>query len=432
MESISINIVKLGMLRNAGTIRLNQLMVFSGESGLGKSYLAILCHYFFDILLDRKRIYSFLKERGLNYENIRAAYRGEPLKYSFQKSELESWLAKDAISYLGYMINSDLSDSEVVVSLPDSITQTFSLTYWEDVSEIAGNNEVYAHLKWPAMAFNASADLFHDDFPLMESFRLYLIVAIFGSPSALTDNFVFPPSRAPYLTEEVNPVTGMGIKFKGCLYKLKLPLRTQEILNGNVQQLFRTILNGEIQYKDGNYVYAVNDTDLPLSASAASVRELAPIEQMVKKVKLSSTAILIEEPEAHLHPLKQRMMADITSSLMRAGAYMQITTHSDYYLRRMNELMLINKLKGKDDFYKIAHYVGIIPELAIDAIKVSAYLLQRRKDGSAEVVEQNLEEGIPFASFHDAMKESLSTLAKLNNLLSEESYNGNKCSTDTL
>lgn len=406
------------MLRNAGTVKLNQLMVFSGESGLGKSYLAILCHYFFDILLDGKRIISFLQEKGLDYNKIRASYQGERLTYSFQKSELERWLAKDAISYLGYMINSDLSDSEVVVSLPDHIEQTISLTYWEDVSEIAGNKEVYMHLKWPAMTIGAKADLFHDDFPLMDSFRLYLIVAIFGNSSALTDSFVFPPSRGPYLTEEVNPVTGMGIKFKDCLHKLKLPLRTQEILNGDTQQLFRAILNGEIQYKDGNYVYAVNGADLPLSASAASVRELAPIEQMVKKVKLASTAILIEEPEAHLHPLKQRMMADITSSLMRAGAYMQITTHSDYYLRRMNELMLLKKLEGRQDFEEIAARLGIPPALAIDTTKVTAYLLQRRKeDDSAEIIEQNLDSGIPFASFHDALKESLNTLAQLNQQL---------------
>ena len=417
MESISINIKKLGKLRNAGTIKLNNLMIFSGESGLGKSYVAILCHYFFDILLDGKRLSSFLKEKGLDFHEIRTSYHGANLTHTFQRSELESWLAKDAISYLGYMINNDLSDSEVVVSLPDSINQTITLTYREDISEIAGENTTYIYLQWPALTFSARADSFHDEPLLAEFFRLYLIKAIFGTPMALTDNFVFPPSRAPYLTEEINPVTGMGIKFKNCLNKLKRPMRTQETLNGDTLKLFQAILNGEIKYKDGNYVYAIDGADLPLSASAASIRELAPIEQMVRKVDLSKTAILIEEPEAHLHPLKQRMMADITSSLMRAGAYMQITTHSDYYLRRMNELVLLNKLTSRQDFEEIADTLGIPPALAIDTTKVSAYLLQRRKgDDSAEIIEQNLDKGIPFASFHDALKESLNTLAQLNKL----------------
>ena len=82
--------------------------------------------------------------------------------------------------------------------------------------------------------------------------------------------------------------------------------------------------------------------------------------------------------------------------------------------------MLIDKLKERKDFEEIARDLGIIPALAIEVSKVSAYLLQRRKDGSAEVIEQNLEEGIPFASFHAALRESLSVLATLDKLLSKK------------
>ena len=49
---------------------------------------------------------------------------------------------------------------------------------------------------------------------------------------------------------------------------------------------------------------------------------------------------LIENSEAHLHPMKQRMMADVIGSFFYAGAYMQITTHSDYFMHRFSELQL--------------------------------------------------------------------------------------------
>lgn len=418
MESISIDIIKLGRLRYAGKIKLNHLMIFSGESGLGKSYLAILCHYFFDILLDRERLSSFLKEKGLDYANIEASYHGDKITFSFQKSELENWLAKDAIDYLSYMINRNLSDSEIVVTLPDSIEQTINITYWENIIKTSRGDEKYKYLEFPTMPFSyQSISPQQDEIIVQFFFSLYIIKTILGTPTALKNCFVFPPSRGPYLIDEINPTTGMGIKFKDCLNELKRPQRTQEILNNDTLKLFQRILNGEIQYENGDYVYTINGANLPLSASAASIRELAPIEQMVKKVNLASTAILIEEPEAHLHPLKQRMMADITSSLMQAGAYMQITTHSDYYLRRMNELIMLYKFKDSADFKDKAEKLCISPQLAIDNQKVSAYLLLCRKDGTTEIIEQNLENGIPYASFHDALKANLRALTELNRWL---------------
>ena len=62
MRPIKIHINRLGLIRDAD-IELSPLMVFSGESGLGKSYVAILCHYFFHVLLNEKRLSSFIKNQ---------------------------------------------------------------------------------------------------------------------------------------------------------------------------------------------------------------------------------------------------------------------------------------------------------------------------------------------------------------------------------
>ena len=49
-KQIIININQLGAVRNA-KITLNQFMIFSGASGLGKSYTAMLVHFVYRILL---------------------------------------------------------------------------------------------------------------------------------------------------------------------------------------------------------------------------------------------------------------------------------------------------------------------------------------------------------------------------------------------
>lgn len=61
MNDITIHIDRLGAIKDS-EIRLNKLMIFSGESGLGKSYVAALCHYFFYLLLDTHRLSSFFEQ----------------------------------------------------------------------------------------------------------------------------------------------------------------------------------------------------------------------------------------------------------------------------------------------------------------------------------------------------------------------------------
>ena len=39
--------------------------------------------------------------------------------------------------------------------------------------------------------------------------------------------------------------------------------------------------------------------------------------------------------------------------------------------------------------------------------RIASFYLRRRQDGSSEILEQNISEGIPLQSFKDAVKESL-------------------------
>ena len=89
----------------------------------------------------------------------------------------------------------------------------------------------------------------------------------------------------------------------------------------------QTNCNELFKVEADKYYYRSNGKDLPISAAASSIREIAPLALLVERYDVSTISILFEEPEAHLHPLKQRMMADIISALNNAGAYMQITTH---------------------------------------------------------------------------------------------------------
>ena len=68
MKPVIFQIKKLGAVRDS-KIELRPFMVFSGESGLGKSYVAFLVHYLYT-LLTSYRLNSFFIENKSNLSKI--------------------------------------------------------------------------------------------------------------------------------------------------------------------------------------------------------------------------------------------------------------------------------------------------------------------------------------------------------------------------
>ena len=414
MKSVKLKIHKLGMIGESDEISLNQLMVFSGESGLGKSYLSIICHYLFAVLLDEERISSYFIRKGFIFSNMRGNFHGQGVAITIFKPEFERWLAEDAIVWLGYMIKNPEVKGSIEIKLPDSIPQVIEMKFEETMVGLSDNVETYLKLSLPGLSYTVrDSKSIYEESPFAFLFRYYLIQEIFGDFNSLSDSYVFPPSRGTVLTESVDPVTGMYVEFKKGLQKIHMAKPQKVEVPEGLRNLILRVLDGRVERRGGQYIYSTDGQEMPLSAAAASIRELASIEFLVENTEVGRSSIMIDEPEAHLHPLKQRLMADIVCCLLVGGAYVQITTHSDYFLRRLNELVMLFKLydkcedEGKKHYYDFCKENRIDPDLRISPDVISAYLLERRGEHQSAVVRQNMSNGIPFAAFHSAIDSSL-------------------------
>lgn len=431
MNNVKIKIKELGMIKESEEITLNRLMIFSGESGLGKSYLSIICHYVFAVLLDGTRIASFFEKNGFDFNELRKNYHNSGIAIAFKKTDFEDWLSKDAIVWLGYMIGNKSVKGDIQITLPNRIPDQIEITYDEEMTGLGNEVDTYLKLSLPGLNYRIKdSGGINDESPFAFLFRYYLISVLFDDFKNLSNSFVFPPSRGPILTETIDPTTGMYVEFKKSLQYLVTAKPNAVNVSNRITSLLQKVLNGHVSRKEGQYFYTTEGTsaEMPLSASAASIRELAPFEFLVENSDISKISIMIDEPEAHLHPLKQRMMADIMACLVSGGAHLQITTHSDYFIRRINELIMqfqIQKkqdFKGLKDYFSICNKFNLDPELYIDDSLVSAYLIKRKDASSSVVVKQDMKKGVPFSSFYEAINDSLFLRDELEKLLEDADY----------
>ena len=410
MKCIKVRIDQLGRIRNS-EILVSPLMVFSGESGLGKSYLALLCHYFFELLINTSRLNHFFVDNNIDFNILAKDFKDVGTALEIKKQDLEAWMAKDAILYLRYMLGYDGISGQIEITLPESIPDTMAFTYKNELTGLVDKEEIYTILSLGNLRFRIQEKTQFDESPFAFLLRFVLIDYIFGNYQMLDSTFVLPPSRGPILTEQIIPTTGMYSEFLNDMAGLNRIKPRPDTASEIVLKLFRTILEGEVNKEETTYIYTTNDASMPVSAAAASIREIAPLQILAKKQDVSRCAILVEEPEAHLHPLKQRMMADIIGALSHNGAIMQITTHSDYFLRRLNELIMFAKAKkttdDPDKLRTLSEKVNIVEDMSIDESIIGAYLLRKQADNTSIAVKQDISNGIPFAAFRDAILDNM-------------------------
>lgn len=410
MKCIKVRIDQLGRIWDS-EILVSPLMVFSGESGLGKSYLALLCHYFFELLINTSRLNHFFVDNNIDFNVLSKDFKDAGTALEIKKQDLEAWMAKDAILYLRYMLGYDGISGQIEITLPESIPDTMAFTYKNELTGLVDKEEIYTILSLGNLRFRIQEKTQFDESPFAFLLRFVLIDYIFGNYQMLDSTFVLPPSRGPILTEQIIPTTGMYLEFLNDMTGLNRIKPRPDTASEIVLKLFRTILEGEVNKEETTYIYTTNDASMPVSAAAASIREIAPLQILAKKQDVSRCAILVEEPEAHLHPLKQRMMADIIGALSHNGAIMQITTHSDYFLRRLNELIMFAKAKkttdDPDKLRTLSEKVNIVEDMSIDESIIGAYLLRKQADNTSIAVKQDISNGIPFAAFRDAILDNM-------------------------
>ncbi len=108
-----------------------------------------------------------------------------------------------------------------------------------------------------------------------------------------------------------------------------------------------------ITYKEGRKKIA-----LPIYLGSSSSRALFDLYLYIKHNAKKGQLLIIDEPELNLHPSIQIQVARLLASLSNIGIKVMITSHSDYIVKEINNLiMLSNDFEYKNEFIKKHKYL---------------------------------------------------------------------------
>lgn len=398
---IRIIIDKLGPITDSEIV-FKPFMVFTGESELGKSYTALLWYNLITSLTPT-RIQEFISKK------MNGSVKEE---LTFKFKDFRMWLNQNTAAFLGYLLGNNNFDCQVnyVFEIDDDMPVEMKRLHDEDASGFT------------RYSINGDIDVFPldlEDNVLMMSFSLhdYLSELCFGK--SYLRPLMLPPARAAFMGANTTSPIGMYRDFLAQLDDLKTPSRIISPDNQFYVNYIAKLADGEIVLENGSvFLQFESGEKIPVSAAASSVKELMPFLLMLQNGKNRQyNSLLFEEPEAHVHPKKQFLVMDMLARCCNKGMLIQMTTHSDYLLGRMNQLLVLGKIREKSmkAFENFCNEHLFNKNLYLHTEQVGGYYFKREND-RVVIEEQDLSLGLPFNSFENTVKSQMELSADINDL----------------
>ena len=405
-ESLKVNISveNFGPIEKAD-IDLRPLTIFVGESNTGKTYLATLIYTLHQYFKDFRYVpWTYNSVAQIKFENrLRDPSEENQFKLEEDIADLLNILNtqnrspkfKDLPSSISFLLLTKLKESK---DIEGQIQRCFNLESLSELIRITNKtfNELRVSLKvnlnntnlWSfCMHDNGSlpntdgtvnedlilstynTDIFQQVFTHEDLQRIlhisdnklgisYYLPAdrsgIMNNISLITNSLIERGTRGGLDTSaDIPMITGKTADFLRLINNFKKQDKSPSEIIQISKVLENDILNGNIEIK------RLGDVGLPqfyyrpknreqemwMNRSSSMVSELAPLVLYLRSIVKPGDTLIIEEPESHLHPRAQTQIAIVLAKLVRAGVRVIITTHSEWLLEQIGNLVREGEVK---------------------------------------------------------------------------------------
>ncbi len=163
--------------------------------------------------------------------------------------------------------------------------------------------------------------------------------------------------------------------------------RSAQEFRSVIEVLEEGVLKGQVDFKRieedhiPELIYRPNGFAIPVWRSASAVGELAPLILWIRRVLKPGDLLIIEEPEAHLHPENQRQVARALVRLVRAGVKVICTTHSSLILHQISNHLLAAQAEPERRMK-----LGFTESDLLGENEVGVYLFKMREEGNGSEI----------------------------------------------
>lgn len=276
---------------------------------------------------------------------------------------------KKAIAVLKQMFEDIDKDPELINYTRESINQTLNLEFSSQIQPIRGcNTSSEVELTdGNAISFKILVDdnrVLNNGYPVFYGTQ-YKRAFLVDDPFILDGSSYNYRPRYMYAVEAdyesiLNPnrIVSHASKLKSTLHKttkqtvLEQTLATDAITR--VKELMDNILPGTFDFSDNGDYYVQDGNKLSVANLATGSKMFSIIKILLEKGELdSTTALILDEPEAHLHPMWQNSFAEMIVLLVKElNVNVLLTTHSSNFVLALDAFMRKHGIQDKTNFYQ--------------------------------------------------------------------------------
>lgn len=360
-------------------------ILFAGDNGTGKTYAAT---YLYTLI---SMISVYIDSLGLHVlqrfeNNIEGELNADELYDSldtFFKNR-----QNDILSYMNLNIQKDSFKCEIVTTKEEWREELLkrAVSLWSD-EVVKKTNSLNYHIELRGVG--------RSELQVMQSF---LITALYFDGIILAKMFTAERSGIYTFSKELsvgrlrNPEERLIVRYPrpiadGLADAADLTSKNRITFDDGAfaAEIERMILHGNLTVSDeGEISYHVSeDTELGFNESSSAIKTLAPLVFYLRYSAGQFNLLFVDEPELNLHPKNQILLAKVFVKMINAGLRLVISTHSDYIIREINNMIMADELNKAGD--KVFTNKGYDESLCLSQDKFAPYLFQKGKNGKVKV-----------------------------------------------
>ena len=160
-------------------------------------------------------------------------------------------------------------------------------------------------------------------------------------------------------------------------------------LNGEEYNLIEFVeeqlLNGKVDFENGQFVFREKESVIPLNYASSMIHELSGLSSILMSNQKIGY-IYYDEVENSVHPLLQGAVARALIRFCNIGKKMIISTHSDTMAGKLNNIVLLSKMRSIAERNKKIDKIGLTNRDMLDVTKsIGVYEFIKNEEGKVKV-----------------------------------------------